>query len=536
MLDELLVENLGIIESARIEPGAGLVAVTGETGTGKTLLLGAIRLLRGETARADRVGPHGDEARVEGRFVGGGGETVVTRRFGGRSRTYLDGEMVPARTLADRVDDLIEVVAQHEHVSLGREASVRAMIDGLLDADGRALRASYGEAWRRLAELRAERDAAGSDPMALARDLDLARHQVAEIDGAGLIPGEDGELRDRLSRSRHAEEITAALVAAVRLLEGEGAVTDQARNALGEVRTAADLDPTLAPLATQLDGAIVELDEVARAMTHAAESVDHDPAALHQMEERAAVIADLRRKYGASVDEVLTFADELRAKVERLQNAADRAGTIAEEIEQAAHEARRVGAELGAGRRLAADRLTGSALDLLRQLGFSAPHLTVEFTPGEPAAHGCDRMHFMFASDESLTPGPAARVASGGELSRLVLALRVAAGVADADVIAFDEIDAGVGGTTALAMGELLARLAVGRQVMVVTHLPQIAAFADTHFVVDRDGHTATVRRVDGDERLAELTRMLGGLGESEHGRLHAAELLETAGERRRGS
>lgn len=198
MLDELLVENLGIIESARIEPGAGLVAVTGETGTGKTLLLGAIRLLRGETARADRVGPHGDETRVEGRFVGGGGETVVTRRFGGRSRTYLDGEMVPARTLADRVDDLIEVVAQHEHVSLGREASVRAMIDGLLDADGRALRASYGEAWRRLSELRAERDAAGSDPMALARELDLARHQVGEIDGAGLVPGEDGDLRARL--------------------------------------------------------------------------------------------------------------------------------------------------------------------------------------------------------------------------------------------------------------------------------------------------------------------------------------------------
>lgn len=536
MLDELLVENLGIIESARIEPGAGLVAVTGETGTGKTLLLGAIRLLRGETARADRVGPHGDEARVEGRFVGGGGETVVTRRFGGRSRTYLDGEMVPARALADRLDDLIEVVAQHEHVSLGRESSVRAMVDGLLDAEGRALRASYGEAWRRLVELRAERDAAGADPMALARELDLARHQVAEIDGAGLIPGEDADLRDRLSRSRHAEEIRAALGAAVRLIEGEGAASDQARSALGEVRGAADLDRSLASFAEQLEGAIVELDEVSRALAQAAERMDHDPAALQQMEERAAVIADLRRKYGASVDEVLTFADDLRARVQRLQSAADRAETIAEEIDEAVQHARDVGARLGEHRRRAAERLTSGAVELLRQLGFSAPHLAVEFTPGDPTAHGCDRMHLVFASDESLTPGPAARVASGGELSRLVLALRVAAGVADADVIAFDEIDAGVGGATALAMGELLARLSVGRQVLVVTHLPQIAAFADAHFVVDRAGSTATVRQVDGEDRLAELTRMLGGLGESEQGRLHAAELLETAGERRRGS
>jgi DNA repair protein RecN (Recombination protein N) len=193
------------------------------------------------------------------------------------------------------------------------------------------------------------------------------------------------------------------------------------------------------------------------------------------------------------------------------------------------------GETLATSRRVAGKHLADEALGYLRQLGFREPVLQVEVDATPPGPHGCDRVRLLFASDAGLPPGPVSRVASGGELSRLVLAIRVAAGVADADVVAFDEIDAGIGGATALAMGELLARLAVSRQVLVVTHLPQVAAFADTQFVVERSGREAVVRPVAGDERVAEVARMLGGIGESDSGRDHAAELLTLAAVRRNG-
>jgi DNA repair protein RecN (Recombination protein N) len=533
VLDELYVENLGIIASARIEPGPGLVAVTGETGTGKTLLLGALRLLKGDPARVDRIGPTGDEARVEGRFTISGDEVVATRRVGARSRAYLDGEMVPAKALGARIDDLVEIVGQHEHVSIGREASIRALVDGLLDDDGRGAAAAYATAWGRLVSLLAERDAIGGDPRALARELDLARHQAAEIAGAGLTPGEDVAIRDRLSRLRHAGEITSALFEAARSIDDDGGAADIARSALALVRGARDLDPGLEPIVGQFESAVAELEEVAVGIRKAAEEIDHDPATLQEAEERAATIADLRRKYGNTVDDVLAFADDLDRRVGTLETAAERADTIAADLARAQESAVAAGARLAAARRRAADRLVASAVALLRGLGFTRPFIGIEIEEVPPGPHGADRLALLFASDDSLAPGPASRVASGGELSRLVLALRVAAGVADADIVAFDEIDAGVGGTTALEMGQLLSRLAVGRQVLVVTHLPQIAAYADSHFVIDRDGTSATVRRVEGPDRLAELARMLGGLGESEQGRLHAAELLEVASSRR---
>jgi DNA repair protein RecN (Recombination protein N) len=534
MLDELHVENLGIIASARIEPGPGLVAVTGETGAGKTLLLGALRLLKGDSARTDRIGPHGNEARVEGRFTIGSDEVVAARRVGARSRAYLDGAMVPAKALATRIDDLVEIVGQHEHVSVGRESSIRAMVDGLLDTNGHQALADYASAWERLVALRSERDSIGGDPRALARELDLARHQAAEIEAAGLSPGEDAVLGERLSRLRHGGEITAALSEAARLIDDDFGAADPARSALTLVRGARDLDPGLGAIVAHLESAVAELEEVASGIRKAAEEADHDPSALQEAEERAAVIGDLRRKYGSTVDEVLAFAEGLEERIRTLDLTARRAESIESDLASALETAVSAGERLAGARLRAAERLASSATRHLRHLGFSDPFVSVEVGTAAPGPAGADRCSLLFASDVSLTPGPASRVASGGELSRLVLALRVAAGVADTDIVAFDEIDAGVGGATALEMGQLLARLASGRQVLIVTHLPQIAAFADAHFVVDRENTSATVRKVEGPDRLAELARMLGGLTESEQGRLHAAELLEVASGRRR--
>lgn len=533
MLEELYVENLGIIAEARIEPGPGLVAVTGETGTGKTLLLGAIRLLKGDNARTDRIGPHGPETRVEGRFVINDEETIVARRVGSRSRAYLDGAMVPAKSLTETIDGLVEIVEQHEHVSIGREASLRAMVDASLDADGDEALGVYRSAWERLESLRRARDEIGGDEMALARELDLAKHQLSEITAAALAPGEDAELKDRLSRMRHAGEITAALAEASHTIDDEAGAADGLRRALATLRGARDVDPTLGPLVEHLESIVVEVDEMALEIREAADGIEHDPGTLAAVEERAAVIADLKRKYGRTSDEVIAYAELVEGRVATLEEWTARAASIGREIEEAVAATVASGERLLDARRRAAKDLGEAAGMLLRSLGFGDPLLSCEVSSAPPGPHGADRLRLLFASDSSLTPGPASRVASGGELSRLVLAMRVAAGVADADVVAFDEIDAGVGGSTALEMGHLLAKLAVGRQVLVVTHLPQVAAYADTHFVVDRDGPSATVRRVEGPDRLTELARMLGGLEESERGQGHAAELLDVVAARK---
>ena len=535
MLDELLVENLGIITRAHIEPGAGLVAVTGETGAGKTLLLGALRLLRGDPARSDRIGPDGAEARVEGRFLlDGDTEVAVGRRVGsGRSRAYLDGSMVPARALGERLADLVSIVAQHEHVTLGKEPALRAMLDARLDPDGTEALAAYGAGWDRLQEIAAAQHALGGDRRALEREADLAAHQAREIEAAGPRPGEDEELRARLERMRHAEEIAAALGDAHGALGDERGVGDLLGEVVECLRRAAEFDPDLQAVEQRAGALAADAADLAADLRTRSEGVEHDPAALEEVQQRLSVLGDLRRKYGETLDEVIEFGATAAARAEEIAVLLERAETLARDADSARSQVSAIGERLAEARRRAAKELSGAAAGHLRELGFRDPVVELTVTGGPPAASGTDKVTLLFASDRELEPGAVSRVASGGELSRLVLAVRLAGGVGEAPVVAFDEIDAGIGGATALAMGEKLAALAAGRQVLVVTHLPQVAAFADTHLVVDRDGARAGVRRVDGEARLAELTRMLGGLPASERGREHAEELLALATERR---
>ncbi|MBM3696566.1 MAG: DNA repair protein RecN [Actinobacteria bacterium] len=534
MLDELLVENLGLIAHARVEPGPGLIAVTGETGAGKTLLLGALRLLRGDAARRDRVGPGGPEARVEGRFLIGGQETVVSRRVEeGRSRAYVDGSMVPRRLLEERLRGLVEIVAQHEHLALGREATVRAIVDAALDPAGEAVLAAYVAAWEHRQALRRAAESLGGDRRALEREVDLVRHQAREIAAAAPAPGEDRVLAVQVERLRHAQEIVAALGTARAAVAGEAGVGDTLGGVVAGLRRAAVFDPELAQAAERAHLLAEEAADLGAELRRRAEAVEADPAALDAAQQRLAVLADLRRKYGETLEEVIAFGEAALQRAGTLTGLLERADGLAEEAAAAETALAELGTELTGARRAAGARLAAVAEGHLRQLGFRNPVLRVIVESAAPAARGADRVELLFASDAALEPAPVARVASGGELSRLVLAVHLAAGVGEAPVVAFDEIDAGIGGTTALAMGEKLAALAAGRQVLVVTHLPQVAAFADTHLVVDREGSTATVRRIDGTERLAELTRMLGGLPASERGRGHAAELVEAAAARR---
>ncbi len=531
MLDELIVENLGLIAAAHVEPGGGLVAVTGETGAGKTLLLGALRLLRGDPARADRVGPTGSESRIEGRFVFAEGEEMaVARRVGeGRSRAYLDGSMVPARILDERLGPKVEIVGQNEHVTIGRERTIRVIVDGRLDADGQDALRSYRAHWEQLQQLRDDREALGGDRHALERALDLSRHQALEISAAGLVADEEMGLQGRIERLRHAEEISLALAEAHRALADDGGAIDALGTAVAAARRASGFDGGLGALTTALEALAEEASEAAASFHRATVEVDQDPEALEDANRRLGLISDLRRKYGDTVRAVIEFGQAAGARADEIAGLLERGDSLDGDIARAEAQVRASGEHLSEARRRSAKELSERGLEHLRDLGFDDPFLDILVEAAEPAAHGADRCSLRFASDRALEPGPVGRIASGGELSRLVLSIRLAAGAADVPIVAFDEIDAGVGGATALAMGEKLAGLASDRQVLVVTHLPQVAAFADTHLVVDRDRDRATVRALGGTDRLEELTRMLGGLPESERGRQHAAELLELA-------
>ncbi|HJR91231.1 MAG TPA: AAA family ATPase [Acidimicrobiia bacterium] len=530
MIDELVVRNLGVIESARVEPGPGLTVITGETGTGKTLLLGALRLLLGGDSRPELVGPFGEETVVEGRFVDAEGvEVGAGRRLPrtGRSRAYLDGSIASARALDNRAAGLVDIIGQHDHLSLTRPAEVRALVDGSLDSAGAEAADSYRRAWEALTAAEAARRELGGDRPALSRELDLVRFQSEEIAGAGLVPGDDEELEANAERLRHADEISEHLAAGATSIEA-------GREAMGEavaaLRRAAQRDGALQPLADALSANADAAGDLAHDVAAAGERVARDPERLELVESQLNRLGELRRKYGRTLEDVLAFGEAAARRRDELASLLGKADVIDDEVAAAEAAVGEAARALTEARSRAGDALAVRARGHLTDLGFSDPLVGFALEPSDPGPTGADAVAILFASDSRLAPGPVATVASGGELSRLVLALRLAGGSGEAETLVFDEVDAGIGGSTALALGRKLADLAGERQVLCVTHLPQVAAFADRHYVVDRDGTTASVRGVEGKDRLKELSRMLAGLPESDRGRDAAEELLEMAG------
>jgi DNA repair protein RecN (Recombination protein N) len=423
----------------------------------------------------------------------------------------------------------MEIVAQHDALTLARSSGVLALIDGALPASARTNVDNYERAWTELSRLRDEQKQVGGDRRALERQLDAIRLQAEEISEATLLADEDIELATRADRLRNAEGLTQGLTAAHGALADDGGAIDRLGNTIAELRRLVALDPSLDHLHQQAVAASDALGELMAEIAGIAAGLEHDPTALELVEARIHLINDLRRKYGETVTDVIAFGERAETEAATLQRRLAAAATLDEDITKAQLLVVEQAAALSKARAATAKRLAKAAAGHLRDLGMKDPLVSFDLEGVAPGQRGADRAILTFASDKSLPAGAVSRIASGGELSRLVLSLRLAAGVADAAVVAFDEIDAGVGGSTALAMGEKLARLGVGRQVLCVSHLPQIAAFADTHVVVDREGSRAVARVVDGPERLREITRMLSGLDETDTGLDHAQELLEVA-------
>ncbi|MCY3538552.1 MAG: hypothetical protein OXH10_01635 [bacterium] len=529
MLDELSVTNLGIIEAARIKLEPGMVVVSGETGAGKTLMLGALRMLTGAPTRSGLIGPHGKEAQVEGRFFLDGEEVVLARSLHPRgSRAYLDGRMVPARSLAERIEGAVEIVGQHDPLSLTRPQAVRYLIDLRLESPQVVDR--YQTAWTSLQEVEALKNTLGGDLRSLEREMDLLTYQIGEIDRAGFQIGDDQALESESKRLGNAEDISLLLAESHRELS---ALTEGVGSAVHAVRKVHELDSTKEGLVEMVEGLEATLTETLSSTREAWEDSEIDPERLSIVNDRLTLLGDLRRKYGSGVEEILQFRQESRNRLDQLEELVDRAARLNQDYEAASSALKKAGEKLRRARRKSAGLIEKEAAEHLTELGFSDPRLLIRVGESEPKTYGADTLELLFASDSRLTPGPVGKVASGGELSRLVLSLRLASGIDSARIVAFDEIDAGVGGVTALAMGSKLARLSEGRQALCISHLPQVAAFADTHIVVEREGSKAEARQLDEDDRIRELSRMLSGLTDSRPGHHHARELRSLAMSRR---
>jgi DNA repair protein RecN (Recombination protein N) len=548
MIAELRVRDLATIADVTLQLGPGLNVLTGETGAGKSMLVDALALLLGDRATSGSVRPGAAKTIVEGAFEGvdkgarrrieslgldlEDGRLIVRREVSaeGRSRAWVNGSPTTAAVLAELGALLVDLHGQHDTQSLLRPDAQRDILDAFAHAD--AERAAVAEAHAALHALRFEETALAARRDEVRRRADYLRHVVSEIDDATLVPGEDEALQVEARRlgqagalAEHAQRIADAL-------EGEegnalGAVT-LADRALAALEKA---DPSVAAWRELLDAAYANLSELARLASTYAEEVQEDPERLAEVERRRDQLFRLTQKYGATVEAVIAARDESAAELDLLDTA---------DLDLRALAARRAAAEgvLGAAadalserRREAAERLVRGVNRLLPQLGLPGGKLGVELGRlEEPASHGRESVQFTVRLNVGLDAKPLARVASGGELSRLMLGLKVVLARHDAiATLVFDEVDQGIGGEIGAQVGAALAEVAERHQVLVITHLPQIAAQADRHLVVSKEARggiaTSDVQMIHGEDRVVEIARMLGD-GEGEAARRHAQALL----------
>lgn len=534
MLTELHIENLGVIERVEITLGAGLSAVTGETGAGKTMLVDAIELLVGGRADTSVVRHGADEARIDGRFVTGDGvERVLTRVIPaeGRARAYLDGRLATVASLADIAADIVDLHGQHAHQSLLSTATQRSALDEFGSIDLGPLRAARA----RLTEIDAELAALGGDERARAREVDLLRFQVDELDAANVTdPDEDTNLDAEETVLADATGHREAAAAAVAALGDDGGARDGLANALG----ALDDRSPFAQQVSRLRDLLAEVDDLVADVRADGESIDEAPERLAQIRERRQTLKNLRRKYGDDLTSVMAFHSETADRLSELEQFDRRAAEL-DEQRQVALAAERVAAEtVGRRRREAGPRLAAAVQVELQRLAM--PHAALAVEIGDHVDdHPGDRVQFLLAANPGSPLLPLTRVASGGELARAMLALRLVLSSATRDgdattrdgsrTLVFDEVDAGIGGTAAQAIGDALAELGRSHQVLVVTHLAQVAAAATSQISVEKSvsaGQTfATAAPIVGEDRVVEIARMLSG-STSRSALEHARELL----------
>jgi DNA repair protein RecN (Recombination protein N) len=556
MLRELRIENLLLIERAELRLGPGLNVLTGETGAGKTVLAQSLDLLMGGKAKKGIVRAGAPEAWVEGvfdlppewnqdeelaelvdRIPAGSEEVVLGRRVSesGRTSAFVGGRSASAADLQLLATRLIAFYGQHEHRRLTIGSTQLAMVDGAAGLGQQQLLGEYRAAWKRHRGLVRElEDLLGRD-MARERDLDLHRFELGEIEAAALVEGEKESLAEERDRLRHAEGLReAAAGAGIRLRgdeEADGAVglLAGARDSLNGLR---GVDADLDDLAGRVESLALEVEDVGLELGRYLESIEADPEPLAGLEERLDLIDRLERKHGGSVESVLAHADWCRREIERLEGGETREAELRDEIAVAATELEKSAKVLSQARKEAAGELAASVTADLEDLAMPGAELTIDLRPvaDGPGPSGAESVEFMLAPNPGIPAQPLRDTASGGELSRVMLAL-AASGAGDRRTLVFDEIDAGIGGNTAAAVGDRLRDVADGRQVIAITHLPQVASRAATHFSVEKEAGdgtvVATVTALDEEAVVGEIRRMMGAEEGDETATRHARELVE---------
>nr|WP_218889502.1 DNA repair protein RecN [Saccharopolyspora hordei] len=571
------IQGLGVIDDATLALHEGLTVVTGETGAGKTMVVTGLHLLGGGRADASRVRSGAQRAVVEGRFQttidspaaevasDAGAEpdddgsliAIRTVTADGRSRAHLGGRSVPNAVLSELAEQVLAVHGQNDQLRLLRSGEQRAVLDRFAGEpvlkvleDYKRVRAEWAEAVRELTE-RTERS------RELAREADLLRHGLSEIEAVAPEPGEDVALVEEAKRLADVDQLREIAAAAQLALTGAADGDPDSPGAIGLIgearrRLSSAEDPALRELEPRVAEAVAVLADVGGELGGYLDRLDADPARLEQVLARQAELKQLTKKYAADIDGVLAWAEEARARLSGMDTSEEALAALAARRDELAGELAELAAKLTAAREEAAVQLAAAVSEELEGLAMAQARLEVVVQPkpadpGDPNAlevggttvhagpEGVDDVELQLIAHSGAPALPIHKGASGGELSRVMLALEVV--LADADTVptlVFDEVDAGVGGRAAVEIGRRLARLARTHQVVVVTHLPQVAAFADRHLVVDKGsgegGLTRSDVRVVADEqRVVELARMLAGMDSTETGRAHAEELLETA-------
>ena len=583
MIDEIQVENLALIRSASLVPARGLTVLTGETGAGKTALLSALKLLMGERADKSAVREGADALTVSGRFFGLRGhggfpedasegfsegapesasdagasgfgtedvragddldaaadELVAIRRVtaDGRSRVTLDGRMASVGELARAVAPAIDLCGQHEHQRLMKPMEHLRMLDAWAGADVATALGAYQEAFAQAKDAAAELDRVRAAGEASTARLDEARFTLRQIDAVDPQEGEYEELAAELAHSEHAETLATAADAAHAALSGDGGALDALGSAISALEGAARFDDSLGAYAESLREAGYVLEDVAREARGYRDGVEFDPELLAEKQERMAVMQGLMRAYGPRMEDVLARRAEAAELVSMVDDAAEREAAAQRAVDAAEARLAEAAEALAAARAEAAPRFTAAVTVQLARLEMGGAQLECALSDlprGSWTRAGSQAVEFLFRPGAGMQARPLARIASGGEISRVMLAVKVVLGqVDDVDTLVFDEVDAGVGGSTANALAEVLADLAQTHQVIVVTHLAQVAVRGQAHYVVRKaegeGGMPETdLRKLADDERPAEIARMLSG-DATETSLAHAREMLASA-------
>jgi DNA repair protein RecN (Recombination protein N) len=536
MLETLRIENYALIESLEVDFERGFNVLTGETGAGKSIIVGALNLVLGARASSDVVRTGAAKAKIDAIFRCGqvierlgklleehdieidGDELHLSRVVseGGRSRAYIAGSLVPIGILARIGDELVDLHGQHEHQSLLRVEQQLDLLDAFAGARGDS--AIVAEAVARLRDVERRIHGLETDDREKARQIEFLKFEVSEIDKAALIQGEEEELRGRRTRITNAETIFEAARRAYTALyeRDESSATDATGEAAGALEELAAVDAEFQPLLEQLARVQAELEAVAAEIRQYTDEIEYDPEELNALNQRLAIIGDLKRKYGDSIEVILAYREKAAEEIASFEERDERLAALQAEREELSAAALLKAKKLSSKRKKAAQKLDKRVAEALQDLGMRGSRFATRVEASELSSTGLDAMEFMLAANHGEDLKPLRQVASGGEISRVMLALKSVFAEADRiPTLIFDEIDAGVGGETATKVASKLQGLAESHQVLCITHLPQIAAAAPTHFNVSKstrkDRTVTEVTKIEQDTRIEELARLLDG-------------------------